>query len=71
MVNVFMLSWNLQQCAKWHFDRHLVKLVLEAAQLASQVHHNVDGAAALRRAASGHIYNDSRGTLFAYCLCSS
>lgn len=37
-MNIFILSWNVKECAKWHFDRHVVKMILELAQLLSTAH---------------------------------
>ena len=32
-MNIFILSTNTKQCAKWHCDKHITKMPLEAAQL--------------------------------------
>lgn len=32
-MNIFVLSRNTKQCAKWHCDKHITKMPLEAAQL--------------------------------------
>lgn len=32
-MNIFYLSEDLQQCAEWHIDRHVGKMILESAQL--------------------------------------
>jgi hypothetical protein len=37
-MNIFILSWNIQECAKWHFDKHVIKMILELAQLLSTAH---------------------------------
>ena len=55
-----MLSWNLRQNALWHFDRHLAKLPVEAAQLASQVHHRLNSPFK----ADAEVYRDSRAVRF-------
>lgn len=39
-VNFFFLDRDPQACARAHGDKHLVKMVLEAAQLCSTVWHN-------------------------------
>jgi hypothetical protein len=36
-MNLFLLSKNLKHCAKYHCDRHVVKMILEYAQLLSTV----------------------------------
>jgi hypothetical protein len=37
-MNIFILSWNIQQCVEAHFDKHVVKMILELAQLLSITH---------------------------------
>lgn len=32
-MNIFFLSRNPRRCARWHVDRHCVKMILETAQL--------------------------------------
>lgn len=32
-MNIFFLSRNPKRCARWHVDRHCVKMILETAQL--------------------------------------
>lgn len=34
-MNLFLLSWNMDEAAQAHVDRHVVKMVLECAQLVS------------------------------------
>lgn len=41
-MNIFILSWCVQQCAAWHFDRHAVKMIVELAQLLSTAHWELD-----------------------------
>ena len=38
-MNVFVLSENPQECAKLHCDKHVVKMIVESAQLLSTAHH--------------------------------
>ena len=38
-MNIFYLSSNPVQCAQWHNDKHVVKMILEYAQLMSTAHH--------------------------------
>ncbi len=38
-MNIFILSWCVEECAQFHFDRHVVKMILELAQILSTVHH--------------------------------
>lgn len=37
-MNIFYLSHDVEECAKWHVDRHCVKMILETAQLLSTTH---------------------------------
>ena len=32
-MNLFLLSWNPRQCARWHCDKHVVKMILESVQM--------------------------------------
>lgn len=32
-MNIFVLSMNTKQCAKWHCDKHITKMSLESTQL--------------------------------------
>jgi len=38
-VNIFLLSRDVQECAESHCDKHVVKMILEYAQLLSTAHH--------------------------------
>lgn len=38
-MNIFYLSDNLQKCAEYHVDKHVVKMPLETAQLLCSAHH--------------------------------
>lgn len=37
-MNLFILDNDLDKCAEYHVDRHVVKMILEAAQLLCQAH---------------------------------
>lgn len=41
-MNVFVLDINPTKLAEYHNDKHIVKMVLETAQLLSSVHHMLD-----------------------------
>jgi len=41
-MNIFILSWCVKQCALWHFDKHVVKMIVELAQLLSTAHWQLD-----------------------------
>jgi hypothetical protein len=38
-MNIFFLDYDTQKCAQYHCDKHVVKMVLETAQLLCGVHH--------------------------------
>lgn len=42
-MNIFYLSHNVFLCAQWHCDKHIVKMILEYAQLLCSAHHILDG----------------------------
>ena len=41
-MNIFFLDWDVDKCAKDHCDKHVVKMILETAQLLCSVHHMTD-----------------------------
>ena len=42
-MNIFFLDTNPKYAAAFHCDKHVVKMVLETAQLLSTAHHVLDG----------------------------
>jgi hypothetical protein len=42
-VNIFILDKDPKQCAEWHVDKHVVKMIIEYAQLMSTAHRMLDG----------------------------
>lgn len=45
-MNIFLLDYDVKKCAQSHVDKHVVKMILETAQLLCGVHHvtgTVDG----------------------------
>ena len=42
-MNIFYLHNDPQICAEYHCDKHVVKMILEYAQLLSTAHHELDG----------------------------
>jgi len=42
-LNIFYLSENPVEAAEWMVDRHVVKMILESAQLLSTAHRLLDG----------------------------
>jgi hypothetical protein len=41
-MNIFLLDYDTQKCARYHCDKHVVKMILETAQLLCGVHHMAD-----------------------------
>ena len=41
-MNIFILDYNTKKCAQYHCDKHVVKMILETAQLLCGVHHVTD-----------------------------
>lgn len=37
-MNIFILHWNPRKCARWHVDKHVVKMILETCQLLYTAH---------------------------------
>ena len=42
-MNIFYLSHKQSRCARWHCDKHVVKMILEYGQLMSTAHRVLDG----------------------------
>lgn len=42
-MNVFYFTNDTRQCAQWHLDKHVVKMIVEYAQLMSTAHRILDG----------------------------
>ena len=38
-MNIFALSLSPKECARWHCDKHVVKMILESAQMVCTTHH--------------------------------
>jgi len=38
-MNIFFLDFDTQKCAQYHCDKHVVKMILETAQLLCGVHY--------------------------------
>lgn len=41
-MNVFVLDMNLQRCAEYHTDKHVVKMLTETAQLLSSTYYSTN-----------------------------
>ena len=42
-MNIFYLSTNADECARYHCAKHVVKMILETAQMLSTAHRVLDG----------------------------
>ena len=42
-MNIFYLDHHTQRCANQHCDKHVVKMIIEYAQLLSTAHRVIDG----------------------------
>jgi len=67
-LNIFYLDENTKACAEMHVDKHVVKMVLEYAQLLSTAHRVLDGIQSIGLSASGrkqtrYVLPDSRESL--------
>ena len=64
-INIFYLSKNPAECARFHNDKHLIKMILEYSQLLSTAHRVLDGTLIDGYSASGrkkkvYVLTDSR-----------
>ena len=41
-MNIFVLDRDVRKCAEYHNDKHVVKMILESAQLLCGVHHVIE-----------------------------
>jgi Pyrimidine dimer DNA glycosylase len=55
-MNIFFLSISIKRCAKYHFDKHVVKMILEYCQLLSTAWHILNNAQAQLYLKNGKIY---------------
>lgn len=42
-MNIFFFTTDTKQCAQWHCNKHVVKMIVEYAQLMSTAHRILDG----------------------------
>ena len=42
-MNIFVLDEDVKKCAEYHNDKHVVKMILETAQILCGVHHMTNG----------------------------
>jgi hypothetical protein len=68
-MNIFYLSNNHKECARWHVDKHVIKQILEYAQLLSTAHRVLDGTPTIDRGGAAgrqrttYILPDNRDTV--------
>lgn len=53
-MNIFYLHSDSKLCAQQHVDKHVVKMIVEYAQLLSTAHRLLDGVETLGVSAAGH-----------------
>ena len=53
-MNIFFLDKNVSKCAKYHNDKHVVKMILETAQLLCGVHWFTGGNAPYKLSHKNH-----------------
>lgn len=66
-MNIFYLDKDVKKCAEMHVDKHVVKMILEYAQLLSTAHRVIDGTISDAVSKSGrrkkvYLLADSRDT---------
>jgi hypothetical protein len=67
-MNIFYLDHDVRKCAEMHNDKHVVKMILEYAQLLSTAHRILDGVLSTGVSASGrkktlYVLTDNRDTV--------
>ena len=53
-MNIFILDYDVKKCAKYHVDKHVVKMILETAQLLCGVHWFVNSEAPYKLSHKNH-----------------
>lgn len=52
-MNIFYLDHDVVKCAQYHNDKHVVKMIIEYAQLLSTAHRVLDGTKSVRLSKTG------------------
>ena len=52
-MNIFYLDRDVRKCAQMHLDKHVVKMIIEYAQLMSTAHRYCDGEEYIDKTANG------------------
>lgn len=68
-MNIFFLDKNPEKAAQAHYDTHVVKMILETAQLLSTAHRVLDGIQTTKPTKAGHqrktyVFLDERETQY-------
>lgn len=64
-MNIFFLAKNARECAKYHCNKHVVKMILEYAQILCTTHRVIDGTLIQNKSNRKiWIFNDSRENTF-------
>ena len=53
-MNIFVLDYDPKTCAEYHCDKHVVKMILETAQLLCGVHWTIGGQAPYKLSHKNH-----------------
>ena len=53
-MNIFVLDWDHRKCAMYHNDKHVVKMILETAQLLCGVHRVIGNDAPYKLSHQNH-----------------
>ena len=61
-MNLFFLSRSARRAARYHCNKHVVKMIVETAQLLSSAHRVLDGSDTIRHA-DGSTTPARKGTL--------
>jgi hypothetical protein len=56
-MNIFILDEDMDKCVQYHCDKHVVKMILEYAQILCSVHHLSGGTAPYRLTHKNHPCN--------------
>ena len=60
-MNIFFLSGNPRRCARWHCDKHVVKMILESTQILYTALHVNGGTAIIEASAPRCASTGKRG----------
>ena len=60
-MNIFFLSRRARQCARWHCDKHVVKMILESTQLLYTANHTNGGTEVIQTSAPICLSTGNRG----------